>query len=85
MESISKQLEKIKKTISAQTDFREEIIEVIHRVSGIKLTPSEINWRPPTLIVKTNPSAKNTILRAQEKIISILREKFDRHAPQSIR
>lgn len=85
MESISKQLEKIKKTISAQTDFLEEICAVVYQVSGVELTSSEINWRPPTLIVNVSPAAKNIILRAKEKIILILREKFDRRAPQFIR
>ena len=85
MELISTHFTAIKNHLSRQVDFIDQMREIIHQVSGINLSAPEVTWRPPTLIINTTPVARNIILQHQEKIITSLREKFDRQAPKFIR
>jgi hypothetical protein len=86
MESLSSShFTKIKNFLDAQTNFLDEVREIIYQVSGVNLAPTELVWRPPTLTIKSSPTARNLIFRHREKILALLTDRFDRQAPKLIR
>jgi len=85
LHNISTQLGKIEALVNTQTDFINEVLEIIYQVSGVNLATTEVVWKFPRLTIKATPAARNLILRHREKIITLLYGRFDRLAPQVIR
>ena len=76
---------KIKNLLDTHTNFLDEAREIIYQVSGVNLATTELVWHPPTLTIKSSPTARNLILRHREKILALLTDRFARQAPKSIR
>ena len=72
MFNISSFLEKFSKSIKSSELEKEKILEVIEKVTQIKINPKEVEIKDFVVHIKSSPAVKNKVFINKEKILKEL-------------